>query len=541
MSAPLMAQDNFSIPVDSWTYSAIEELQTSGYLLDLSPGFKPYRRMEVARALQHLRTKVGARNLPKSDRWLVEKLENEFSTELGQLETEKVHPDTSFTGARLSEEAFLNVAKGDYAPFKYAGKPEFRPLLRTEVGFNIGNHLSLYTDGTINQTLKDDTLYSGSTKFGLDALAQQAYIEYSNKYLDFTFGRDYLSWGYGNNGEVLVSPTAGPFDMASLFVKTHTVKFNWFVAQLNQMPEFTPDTTNYSPYGPAPTFGLPNPITNRYLTGSRFEFDIANKLFLGAFQAALFGGPNAPIGFVNIDPMRLNYEVSANDHLSGSTNSFLGVDFSLFWPRNINTYGNLMIDDWQVDHKTKGDLKPNLYAAQIGARTANVLECFGISGTDASVQYMMAGNRVYNEYNWQSFQKLLLDNYPVANPFGDDFWNLDFDISQWITYDWKLSFEAMHLEHGSSNIYSPYTMPWLTDPAITIQTGYHEPFPYGVIRKTNLFKVDVMFQPKSYLYGSLSLIYTNVRNADYLQGVLQDRVSFLLTFYYDFSTSLPFN
>ena len=134
-----------------------------------------------------------------------------------------------------------------------------------------------------------------------------------------------------------------------------------------------------------------------------------------------------------------------------------------------------------------------------------------------------------------------MDNYPVANPFGDDFWNLDFDISQWITYDWKLSFEAMHLEHGSSNIYSPYTMPWLTDPAITIQTGYHEPFPYGVIRKTNLLKVDVMFQPKSYLYGSLSLIYTNVRNADYLQGVLQDRVSFLLTFYYDFSTSLPFN
>jgi len=541
LSVPAFAQHNYSIPIDSWTYSVIQELQTQGYLLDLSPGFKPYHRLEVAKALRKLEQKTNVSNMPQADRWLIKKLQNEFSYELRLLDAEKANPDTSFTGARISEEDFLNLAKGDYGTFKYADKLEFRPILRTEFGFDIGNHLSLYTDATIDQTLKDDTLYTGSTKFGIDALHQQAYIEYSNQYLDFTFGRDYLSWGYGEDGRVLISPTAGPFDMASLFINTHTVKFNWFVAQLNPMPEFTPDINNYAPFGPGPTYDQPDPTANRYLTGSRFEFNIDDKVFLGAYQAALFGGPYASITFDNINPVRLNYEATANDHLSSSTNNFLGVDCSVFWPRGINFYGNLMIDDWQVDHKTKGDLKPDLYAIQAGLRTSNLFQSFGISGTDASLQYMMAGNRVYNEYNWQSFQKLLLNNYPIANPFGDDFWNIELRLSQWIAYDWKIGVDAMHLEHGSSNIYSFYTMPWLTDPNVTMQTGYHEPFPFGVIQETNLVKLNAIYQPENYLYGSLSLIYAHNRNADYVPGIAKDQLSFILTLYYNFSYSFLFS
>ncbi len=537
LSVPAFAQHNFSIPIDSWTYNAIEELQTEGYLLDLSPGFKPYRRMEVAEAIRNLEKKDKIAAMPQADRWLVRKLQNEFSYELRLLKAKSLNPDTSFTGARFGEEDFLKLAKGDYGTFKYAGKTEFRPTIRTEFGFDIGNHLSLYTDATIDQSLKDDSLYTGSTKFGLDALAQQAYIEYSNRYFDLEFGRDYLSWGYGNDGRVMVSTTPGPLDMLSLFIKTRVVKFNWFVAQLNQMPEFTPDTNNYVPFGPAPTYGNPDPLANRYLTGSRFEFNIDNKVFLGAYQAALFGGPYASISLVNINPMRLNYEASANDLLSGSTNNFLGLDFSVFWPRGLNWYGNLMIDDWQVDHKTKGDLKPDLYAIQVGLRATNFLQSLGISGTNASLQYMMAGNRVYNEYNWQSFQKLLLGNYPIANPYGDDFWNIDLRLSQWISYDWKVGIEAMHVEHGSSNIYSFYTMPWLTDPNITVQTGFHEPFPYGVIQETNSVMFNALYQPSSWLYGSLDVGYNHFRNYGYVPGYNHNVFTFLFTIYYDFSTS----
>ena len=539
VSMPAFGQNNFSIPVDNWTYKVIQELQTRGYLLDLSPGFKPYRRLEVAEAIEKLERKTNISNLPDVDRWLIKKLEEEFSYELALIGTEKTNPDTSVTGARFSEEAFLNLAKGDYGTFKYADKLEFRPTLRTEFGLNFGSHLSLYTDATIDQTLKDDTLYSGSSKFGIDALHQQAYIEYSSKCVDFTFGRDYLSWGFGDNGTVLVSPTAGALDMASLFVNTHTVKFNWFVAQLNPLPEFTPDTNNYAPFGPAPTWGKPDPLANRYLTGSRFEFNIGDVVFLGAYQAAVFGGPYASINFENINPLRLNYETAANDHLENS-NNFLGVDASVFWPRGFNFYGNLLIDDWQVDHKTKGDLKPNLYAIQTGVRVSDALGCFGVSGTEASVQYMMAGNRVYNEYNWSSYQKLLLRNYPIANPFGDDFWNIELRLSQWFSYDWKLGLRFMHLEHGSSNIYSFYTMPWLTNPTITVQTGYSEPFPYGVIQETNFFRLDAMYQPESYLYGSVSFIYAHNRDSNYEPGFAGSQFSFLLTFYYSFYHMFPF-
>ncbi len=534
------AQHNYSIPIDNWTYDVIQQLQTRGFLLDLSPGIKPYRRMEVAEALQKLEKKMSASSVTQADRWLIEKLEREFSYEINLLEAQKSNPDTAFTGARFSEEAFLNLAKGDYGTFKYADKLEFRPTLRTEFGFDIGNHLSLYTDATIDQTLKDDTLYTGSSKFGLDALHQQAYIQYSNQYVDFTFGRDYLSWGFGDDGKTLVSPTAGAFDMVSLLIKTHVVKFSWFVAQLDPMPEFTPDTNNYTPFAPAPTFGQPDPMANRYFTGSRFEFNIADKVFIGAYQAATFGGPNASINFENTNPVRVNYETTSNDNLSGSTNNFLGGDFSIFWPKGFDFYGNLTIDDWQVDHKTKGDLKPNLYAIQAGIRASNVFRNFGMDGSDVSMQYMMARNRVYNEYNWVSFQKLLLRNYPVANPYGDDFWNIDFRLSQWFSYDCKLAVEVMHLEHGSSNIYSFYTMPWLTNPNVTVQTGYSEPFPYGRPQVTNLVQLSALYQPQENFYAQATMSYAHDHNYEYSPGMNKGVLSFIFTLYYNFATSFLF-
>ena len=74
-------QYNSSIPVDSWIYDAIQQLQTSGYLLELSPGFKPYRRLEVSEALSQFEKTTDTSALPTAERWLVEKLNDEFSRE----------------------------------------------------------------------------------------------------------------------------------------------------------------------------------------------------------------------------------------------------------------------------------------------------------------------------------------------------------------------------------------------------------------------------------------------------------------------------
>ncbi len=532
------AQDDFSIPVDSWTYGVIQQLQNRGYLLELSPGFKPYRRIDVAKALEKLDATTDLTKVPRVDAWLIRKLDEEFSYDMKIVGAKEENPDTSFVGARFSEEAFVNIGKGNYQTFKYAERPALRPLLRSGFGFDIGNHLSLYTDGTIDQTLKDDTLYTGSTKFGLDALHQQAYVRYSDPHFDFTFGRDFLSWGYGNDGTLLVSTTPGAFDMASLFVKTKVVKFNWFVAQLNQMPEFTPDTTNYGQYGAAPTAGQPDPLANRYFTGSRFEFNIADRVFIGAYQAGTFGGPDAPIDLELINPLRLTYEAEVNSHKD--VNAFLGADISVFWPKNFNFYGDLMIDDWQVDHKTKGDLKPNLYAFDLGFHAADILSGFGVNGTDANLQFTMVRNRVYNEYNWTSFEKLLLRNYPVASPYGDDFWNIDLRLSHWLTYEWKVGIEALHLEHGSQNLYGPYTMPWLTDPNITVATGYNEPFPYGLVQSTNLLSASVLYQPQNNLYAQAMLSYSQNHNYEYQPGLDRGVFSFLFTIYYNFAATVPF-
>ncbi len=531
-------QYNSSIPVDSWIYDAVQQLQTHGYLLQLSPGFKPYRRLEVSEALSEIEKKTDVSALPQVDRWLIEKLDKEFSEETGAAGARIEKPDSSFTGLRFSEEAFLNLARGNYGAFKYAGKTEFRPTLRSEFGINIGNHLLMYTDATIDQTLRDDSLYMGSPKFGIDALHQQAYVQYSDRYLDLTFGRDYLSWGYGDDGSALVSPAAGAFDMLSVFIKTKTAKFNWFVAQLNKMPEFTPDSNNFLETGSPSTWGQIAPLADRYFTGSRIEFDINDQVFLGAYQAATFGGVNTPINLEAINPVRVVYETEIND--SVEVNAFVGVDASVFWPKGVNLYGDLMIDDWQVDHKVQADLKPDLYAFDLGARLSNILGSFGVTGTDLGLQYRMVRNRVYNEYNWSSFEKLMLRNHPIANPFGDDFWNIDLRLSQWLTYDWEVGVEVMHIEHGDENVYGSYTMPWLDTTRYSIQSGYSEPFPYGIIQETNFLEASITYQPQHDFYVKAMVSYSQNRNYQYVPGTDKGVLSFLFTIYYDFTKNIPF-
>ncbi len=225
---------------------------------------------------------------------------------------------------------------------KYAGKLEFRPIARSEFGFDFGNHISIYTDVTADQTLRDDTLYTGPSNPSIDWLDQQAYIRYSDRYVDFTLGCDYLSWGYGDQGSLLISPTAGAFDMDSLFLKSSFVTFNWFLAQLNPMPEFIPDTNNYAPNGPKPTYGQPDPGANRYLAGTRFEFNIDHKIFISGYQAAVCGGPGAPVDFESASPLVLIKDKQTNSSLQ--LNAFEGIDFSLFWWENFNFYGGMIMN-----------------------------------------------------------------------------------------------------------------------------------------------------------------------------------------------------
>jgi hypothetical protein len=303
------------------------------------------------------------------------------------------------------------------------------------------------------------------------------------------------------------------------------------------MPEFTPDTSSYMPF---PTVGVPDPLANRYYTGSRIEFNINDKVFAGVFQSAMFGGPNAPIDLTLINPMRALYETKVNNHINNADVN-VGLDLSVFWPKNYNLYCDFMISDYQVDHKTKGDLKPNPFAFDVGLRATNLLSGFGLSGTDGDLQFNAVSNRNYNDYNWSSYLKVMQGNYPIAYPYGNDFWDIDLQLSQWLTYDWKVSAEALHLEHGSYNISSPYTMPWLTDPNVTVQTGYSEPFPYGVDQIEDMLKASAMYQPCPSLYGKASLIYSQFHNYKYSFGLNRGVLSFELTFYYDFTANIPFS
>jgi hypothetical protein len=505
----VFAQFQETMPTDYWVYKIIEELKLRGHFRELPQGYKPYSRIEVARQI------LDARPLNAFDVKLFKILEDEFQDEINFLNSNSKNDFSFKAGVMLSEYAVRDNFSS--RTFRFRGRSKF--------AFYFGDKFTLYNNSLADQNLLDDTTYTGNRFRGFFAgYTEQGCLSLNFEPFSIKLGRDYIKWGYGRGGNLLISDYAIPYDVLQIDLFSKKLKYSFFISQL--------ENRDYSPDSGRTTLNA-----NRYLTGGRFEFNFSDRFFIGFAQTILYGGANKGIDITLSNPFAFYYEFQANE--GKEMNGMVYADLSFYPVKNLNFYGELLIDDWQVSRQTKGDLEPNEYGFIVGLRYADIFKFLNVVGSQVQIEYTQVRNRTYNVADNRGYQKYLRFKRPIAHPLGNDFQCLDVWVSQWIftgggyRNSLNLTLNYKFIEHGEGGIEKPWDEPWMA-PDVTVEKGYKEKFPYGVVETTHKFGLNLFYFYSKNFNINFEIYFSTYKNYRNQIGNRKSEVSFKIWLFFNF-------
>ena len=224
------AQFSETIPTDYWIYHIIEELKLRGYFRELPQGYKPYSRIEISRHIVKENTRV------KNDfeRKLFKILEEEFRDEIDFLYTQVQSNSTNLLRDTDDFKLKAGVMLSEYAWRDGYSNRLLRFRGRAKFSLYYSDKFTLYNNSLMDQNLLDDTTYTGERWLGFFAgYTEQGYLKLNVGPMSVKLGRDYIKWGYGKGGNLLISDYAIPYDIIQIDLFSKKIKYSWFISQLD--------------------------------------------------------------------------------------------------------------------------------------------------------------------------------------------------------------------------------------------------------------------------------------------------------------------
>ena len=308
----------------------------------------------------------------------------------------------------------------------------------------------------LDEALSSDPSYTGKTWRGLAGDVETAALSYDGERLDVIFGRARMSVGpvYTNT---LASSDAPPLD--GVFVRYRAgsrLSASYHLARLD-------------PLSPDRDSGAGEVVTefvNRWWATHRVDIRPHSSFRLGLFEAIIFAGPGRTLELQYLNPLNFYHGSQLNE--DNNDNIYLGFDFDWRLARGAGVYGQLLVDDYQIDNQTRGDNEPSQIGVLAGAQLVDIVdEC------DARIEFTKVTNRTYG-------QKLPRNRYlnhgrPIGHPQGTDFEQYDCRVDRWLSSRAYLRARARYLRQGEGRISAVWTEPWLTT------ENYQESSPTGVV------------------------------------------------------------
>jgi len=297
-----------NVPLNHWSYAAIDKLAGEGLLDSAMLGTKPFSRLEMARLINEADQKAerqGERN--RIILGLLDRLRKEFRPEVDLLGSSRVG---------RSEDSIKPI-EDPYLRFVYGSKPldlenqsgeQFDKGSNARVGFatriNAFDRLAFYVHPEY-EAASDDTRAEAVEAYGKMAIGK----------FDMEVGKDSLWWGPGYHGSMLMSNNAAPFTMLKVS-NPEPIQLPWLLQRLGPFKA---------------VYFLARLEDNRdhpgtRLTGMRLSVKPYPNLELGGSRVIMFGGAGVP-------------RIGIEDYLQ------------IFWPNNIQGYENQLASvdaSWQI-------------------------------------------------------------------------------------------------------------------------------------------------------------------------------------------------
>jgi hypothetical protein len=193
-----------------------------------------------------------------------------------------------------------------------------------------------------------------------------------------------------------------------------------------------------------------------------------------------------------------------NSGIDDNTLVSLGLDYrhaGRFW-----VYGELLIDDFQIEKKSRGDYEPDQLGFLVGLEAYDL----GLTGSTIGLEYARINNWTYNQ--GRPHNRYINRNYPIGFPDGPDNDILSWGYSWWVSAALRLSYLGSVHRSGEGSIDAVWSAPWLyTD-------DYSEPFPTGTIERETVNGLELMVYGKNRLWGKLEVYLADITNAGNVPG-----------------------
>ena len=381
-------------------------------------------------------------------------------------------------------------------------RPDNLPFVMGGAVYHPGRYFGALVFFSLDRAKAVDPYYTGKRYRGLAGDVETAALTFRKDKVAVTLGRQRVFWG-PRRVNLLISETSEPFDLLSASYRAGRFAFSFLFARLDQS---RPDGTDSLRF-PDLTFN-----DNRYLVGHRLDVTIHRRFRLGLFETVLFGGEGRPPELYYLNPLQFFHAAQLNEN--EDDNTILGFDFTLLPGKGLSSYGQVIVDDVQIDDKSPGDKEPAEYGFLLGLCKAGRIKS---AVPDITLEYARLTNRTYHQRDPRN--RYLYRNRLIGHPLGPDADSLSIAVRFWPDESFFAEAEFAYRRKGEGSIYQPWDEPWL------FATGdFDEPFPTGVIEKTALTAVRLNgYLPftrylRNHLFVSFEAGWGEIHNYRNIQG-----------------------
>ena len=414
---------------------------------------RPYSNAEVAQALIELEKKVEEGNVKLS------KIERRRLYQLLPLQQKTRNPPTNasalFKDRLFGEHSHLFITRGDkhrfYVDFGVGenlrrretkeGKTDNATLFRPTVGGQIRDNFAFYSDLKvyyIGSAVDKDfpkteariAQYPVKSKTG--ALTTY-YMKFKLPWFELFLGKDNLHWGPGRHGALLLSENPLPMNMIKLTARYYPIKFQ------------------------AVTGTLGSDIARKYLSGHRVELNLFEKLRLGVAEVIVY---DERFETIYLNPVQIYTvteipaKVVSGESKESPDNTLISGDFELALVRNLELYGEILIDDFRPF--AYGLRSYRNWASKFGV----LLGCYyvdplSLENTDFRVEYAFINQYTYTHTPpvtaYTHFDSI------IGHKIGTDADNLWVNLRHWFTPNFTASLSYELERHGEGNVNKPHS------------------------------------------------------------------------------------
>ena len=481
------------LPLGHWATPYVEHLIATGVIADPAPLTRPIREADLVRALRAVDTTAATASVRATVRRLLAELERGNGAPRYYLAGD--------AGAAVATHALrdpLEIGRGTPPRPKGASRAFATGGLALQLRLG---PLVAVTHPYFDTRLKYDPDYFGKKDRFIAGRNGDAYLDARWSFGEICFGSLGRNWGPPALPGLILSPGPYSYDHLALTLGTARIQLQALLTQLDDLPD-TSGTVNH-----------------RYLVVHRLLARPGGRTTLGLWEGNVAAGPGRTFEpwLANILNLGLLVEYDQNVQV----NSLLGADFESRLG-GVSLFGQLLIDDVQIDRKSQSDSEPPSYGLTLGARGA-------VRGIGWTAWYTRVANLTYRTSNpAETVERRFVG---LGRSFSD-YDQLTLSASVLPAAGLLLSPEATLVRQGEGDFRLPYPPPSAYGATPSILSG--------VVERTARLALGASWQRGAWgLAGNGGVHFT--RNAGHVSGARDTRWvgSVSLSYRFHFEGTLP--